>query len=73
MTQENFLDMALETRPTNDATFTHYESVILWRDKVDQMVKNAYWKLLNPKKEYKKTWALARHSMIWIDIMPLKS
>ncbi len=65
--------MALETRPTNDTTFTHDEIVILWRDKLDQMIKKACWKLFNPKKDYKKTWALTRHSMIWIDVMPLKS
>ncbi len=73
MTQEQVLEMELEKRPTNDATFTHDEIVILWRDKVDRMIKKAYWKLLNPKKEYKKTWVLASHSVIWINGMPLKS
>ena len=58
--------LAGSTRPTNDAMHMFNVVVLLWRDKVADMVKGTYWDKLRPKKEFKQTWRIARKSLIWI-------
>ena len=52
-------EIARKTKPTNDATFVFNRTVLLWREKVDEMAKVKFWATLNPKTSFKATWCMA--------------
>ena len=64
--------MATTTKPTNDATFTYDGTVLVWREKVEELCTGTFWDRVNPKKKFRTTWMLARMSFIWMDILSLK-
>ena len=64
--------MATTTKPTNDATFTYDGTVLVWREKVEELCTGTFWDRVNPKKKFRTTWMLARKSFIWMDMLSLK-
>ncbi len=55
---ESLCEKAMETTPTNDATFTFDKIVLLWCKKVEEMNKVTFWVTFD-KMEYKQTFCLA--------------
>ena len=64
--------LALTTKPTNDATFTFDGTVLIWREKVEGLCTGTFWDRVNPKNKFRTTWMLARTSFIWLDALSLK-
>ena len=58
--------LAGSTKPTNDSMHMFNVDVLLWWEKVADMVKGVYWEKLKPKSDYRQTWQIARKSLIWI-------
>ena len=73
LTAEAIQELASNTKPTNDATFTFDAVVILWRENVEEMCKVKFWDKLKPKSDYKQTWKIARRALIHINALSLPS
>ena len=56
--------MATQTELTNDKTFTSNTTIIYWREKMEQMKKQQYWKVLHPIDQYMATQQAADDSFI---------
>lgn len=64
--------LATTTKPTNDATFTFDGTVIIWREKIEELCTVSFWDRVCPKKKFRTTWIIARKSFIWMDVLSLK-
>ena len=71
LTAEAIQELASNTKPTNDATFTFDAVIILWCENVEEMCKVKFWEKLKPKSEYKQTWKIARRALIHINALSL--
>jgi hypothetical protein len=71
LTLATIQEVASKTKPTNDATFTFDGTVILWRDKVEEMCTVNFWNKLKPKAEFKSVWKMARRAFIHLDAISL--
>ena len=69
---EEVKEMALTTRPTNDATFMFDATVLLWREKVKDMCTVKFWDELKHNNEFKEMWKLVRRSFIHIRDVAVK-
>ncbi|KAL7526339.1 hypothetical protein ACHAWF_002898 [Thalassiosira exigua] len=70
---ENVMEIATNTKPTNDACFTFDGTLILWREALEDMIKLSFWKEMSKTGSYKETWRLARRSMIFMNDFSVKA
>ena len=47
--------MVTETELPNDKTFTSNATIIYWRERMEQMKKQQFWKYLHPLDQYIET------------------